>query len=241
MTNQTLSLQITKKLEIVFTSAGADYSLDDPQWAINWFDVKSKWLYDLYNKLAYPHVAKVGGKPFFKGRLIERLLGDLLDERKMLLIVNYGNAQSFLDMIGNREFQMKSLVREAAVKDFTFGFVRRTDVEESSIVKAAKYEGDKKYLVHHFKNDHQSVNIQAIKSEAESHGIRLHFSGIKSARLGGKKEGKELKNAPFLMDGILIFEADSETRFAEQINTEFYQKFIEQNDSNYLGLFDREF
>ena len=96
-------------------------------------------------------------------------------------------------------------------------------------------------MVHHFKNDQQTVDLQALKSEAESIGITIHFSGIKSARLGNKKEGKELKNAHFLMDSLLVFETDNEAGFDELISTEFYQGFIDQNQRNYIGLFGREF
>jgi len=143
-------------------------------------------------------------------------------------------------MVGNRKFQLKSLVRQAAVKYFTFGFVKRTDADEHPMLKTGKYDGEMKYLVHHLKNDHQSIDEQTISSQAEKQGIVLYFFGTKSARLGGKREG-ELKNAPFLMDSIILFEADNATSFDELISSELYQEFIDQNESNYIGLFGREF
>ena len=59
MNKTTKTAQATKNLEISIISAGPDYSLEDPIWAINWFDVKSKRLYDFYNILAFPHVKKL--------------------------------------------------------------------------------------------------------------------------------------------------------------------------------------
>ena len=241
MTNQTLSLQVTKKMEIVLTPAGSDYSVDDSQWAINWFDVKSKWLYDLYNKLASPHVYEVGGRPFFKGRFIKRLLGEPSDEREILLIVNYTKAQDFLDMVGNKKFQIKSLIRESAVKDFTFGFVKRNDSEERPELKVGKYDGQMKYMVHHFKNGHDSVDVEGLKSAAEAQGVSLHFSGIKAVMVERKQSGGELKTASFLMDSILLFESADEEKFELLLEMDHYQNFIQQNESNYIGVFGREF
>ncbi len=239
MNNTFKTAQVTKNLEISVISVGPSYSLEEPVWAINWFDVKSKKLYDFYNTIASSHVAKVGGKAFFKGSLAKRLLGEDADERAVLLIVTYNKPDDFLEMLMNKAFQLKSIVRELAVKEFTFGFTKRIDDGEPP-KGSGKYEGKLFYMVHHFKNKHQPIDTKAIKEFAASRDIFTHFSGIKSALIGRKKSGEQLKTVPFLMDGILVFAAFEESQFHQFITTDYYKEFINQNQSNYIGIFNRE-
>lgn len=233
------TVQITKNLEISIISAGPDYSLDESIWAINWFNVKSKRLYDFYNIITDSNIKKVRGRFFFKGRLKKWLLGEMKDEREMLLIVTYYKAYDFLEMIMNKTFQLKNIVRKLSTKDFTFGFTKRIDDGEPPKIKSI-YEGKLIYMVHHFKNNHQLIDSKAIKEYAATKDIFTHFSGIKSALICSKKTGEQLKTAPFLMDGILIFGAFESSQFDEFIASDFYQDFISQNKSNYIGLFNRE-
>lgn len=240
MSNTSKSVQVTKDLEVSIISAGPGYGLNDPVWAINWFDVKSKWLYDFYNLLVIRHVINVGGRPHFKGKLVKRLIGESEYEREVLLIVNYPQPTSFLNMLMNKKFQLKSIIREMAVKDFTFGFMKRVDDGEPPKVRG-KYDGKLIYLVHHFKNNHKLIDTPSIKEFAASRDIFTHFSGVKSALVGRKKSKGKLKTAPFLMDSMLIFGAFEVSQFDDFISSSFYQDFISQNQNNYIGLFKREF
>jgi uncharacterized protein (DUF1330 family) len=240
MNNAFISKQITKEIEVSIINAGPNYNLEDVVWAINWFDVKNKGLYDFYNVIASPHVGKVGGRALFKGRLKKKLLGEQSDEREVLLIVSYPKPDNFLDLLMGKMFQLKSIVRELAVKDFTFGFMKRLDDGERPRGRIKKYDGKLIYMVHHFKNNHQLIDTNTIKDLAAEQDIFTHFSGIKSALVGRRKGGGKLRTSPFLMDGMLIFGAFEASQFDDFIQSEYYQNFIEQNQSNYIALFNRE-
>jgi len=239
MNNTFIAKQITKEIEVSIISAGPEYSLDEAIWAVNWFDVKNKGLYDFYNIIASSHVRQVGGSALFKGSLIKRISGDKNDERKVLLIVSYPKPDSFLEMLTSKMFQIKSLIRELAVEDFTFGFMKRLDDGEMSSGNFKKYEGNLIYMVHHFKSQN-TIDTSSIKELAAEQDIFTHFSGIKSALVGRKKKDGKLRTSPFLMDGMLIFGAFEENQFEGFIASEFYKTFISQNQSNYIALFKRE-
>ena len=240
MKQASLTQKISNNLNISIMSAGPKYNLVDPVWAINWFNVKSKWLYDLYNYMAVSHVISVSGIPFFKGRLIRRIEGFEMDERELLLIVNYPSPSAFLTMIKSKLFQLKSLVRISAVKDFTFGFMRRQDDGGISQSKGSKYERNLIYMVHHFKHNNTEVNAIKIKEQATLFDIFTHFVGTKSHIVGRRKKSDRLKTAPFIMDGLIVLGAFEESQFQEFLNSPFYQEFIREKKSNYLGLFTRE-
>lgn len=235
-----LTEPVSGGLNISVISTGPEYSLSDPIWAINWFDVKSKSLYDFYNSIAVSHVKSVKGIPFFKGHLIRRIEGQDVDERELLLIVYYPSPESFLTMIKSKVFQVKSLLRVWAVKDFTFGFMKRRDDGKMPKSSFSKYEGKLMFLVHHFKNGHIGFDALKLKDLAASYDVFTYFSGIKSHLIGRRRKNDKLKTAPFNMDGLLIFAAFEETQFEVLLNSLSYQEFIKDNQSNYIGLYSRE-
>jgi hypothetical protein len=149
--NQTsLSENISNDREISIISISPKYNLIDPIWAINWFNLKNKRLYDFYNYLALPHLLFINAKPLFKGRLIRRIEGNDSDEREMLLIVDYPSPGSFLKMVKSKVFQFKGILRILAVKDVTFGFMKRQDDDGKNEITPSKYESSLVYLVHQF-------------------------------------------------------------------------------------------
>jgi hypothetical protein len=204
MKQASLTQKISNDLNISIISAGPEYNLVDPVWAINWFNVKSKWLYDLYNYMAISHVISVSGSPFFKGRLIRRIEGFDIDERELLLIVNYPSPNAFLNMVKSKLFQLKSIIRISAVKDFTFGFMSRQDNGDTLQRKDSDYERNLIYLVHHFKNNSIKVDAVNIKEKAALFDIFTHFVGTKSHIIGQIKNSNQLKTTPFIMDGLII-------------------------------------
>lgn len=240
MKQASLTQKISKDLNISIMSAGPKYSLVEPVWAINWFDVKSKWLYDLYNYMVISHVISISGYPFFKGRLIRRIEGFDIDERELLLIVHYPNPGAFLKMIKSKLFQLKSIIRISTVKDFTFGFMCRQDNGDMLQQKSSNYERNLIYMVHHFKSNNNEVDAIRFKEQAALFDVFTHFVGIKSHIIGQRKKSNQLKTAPFIMDGLIVLGAFEESQFQEFLNSPFYQNFINENKSNYLGIFSRE-
>lgn len=240
MNNASLTEPVSGNIDISVISAGPEYNLSDPIWAINWFDLKSKWLYDLYNILALHHVREVGAMPFFKAKLIKRIEGQDSDERELLLIVNYPSPESFLTMIKSRAFQTKSILRLMAVKEFTFGFMKRADNGQAPSVRPSRYEGKLIYMVHHFRNGHVRFDASKIKDMAASFDVFTHFAGMKSHLIGRRKKNDRLKTAPFFMDGLVILGAFEESQFEDLLHSLSYQEFIKGNASNYMALFSRE-
>ncbi|MDA2910832.1 hypothetical protein MYX04_07875 [Nitrospiraceae bacterium AH_259_D15_M11_P09] len=70
-----MTRQITRGTKIVFEAVHDKDALTNPLFAINWFNTRSLWLYNIYNKLASRSLFRVGGKVLFKGRVTETLLG----------------------------------------------------------------------------------------------------------------------------------------------------------------------
>ena len=240
MSQTSITEAVSSNMEISIISTSPEFNLEDPIWAINWFDLKSKWLYDFYNLLAFPHVNAVGARPFFKGRLIKKLEGELHHQREMLLIVNYPSPSGFLSMLKSTVFQLKSIVRVLSVKVFNFGFMRRLDDGEAPSQNPNKYLGKLVYLIHHMSGEIQQSALTDLKEYAVSYDIFTHFIGVKSHLIGRREPNDKLKTAPFHMDCLVVLGAFEEEQFHSLINSPFYQELLKSSKSNYLGLYSRE-
>ena len=60
----------------------------------------------------------------FKGRLLKQTAGDEALRRSTILLVHYPSVSAFLNLMGNRYFNVVGLLRLLAVKDFTFGLTQ---------------------------------------------------------------------------------------------------------------------
>lgn len=240
MANQTITIALNKKVSLTITSANEAFSLDSPIYAINWFNLKSEWLYDFYNLLAYPHVRTVKGKGVFKGKMLEKWEGEKQFDRNFLLIVGYPKVDNFLQMVSNKIFLLKSLVRLATVKDFIFGFTHRFDENESTAKIGRKYKGSDKYMVHIFqnKNDTTSIDYDMLRKLA-TNNTRLYYGGLKAAYVGKSENNGELKNNPFFVDGILVWSAAKRQHLSAMMNSDSYKQFKEEREYNNIYLFKR--
>ncbi len=66
-TNNSLKRQLTKSISIEVIPVDGSKEINERVWAINWFNFKRKWLYNLYNLLASKYVVQVGGQLLFNG------------------------------------------------------------------------------------------------------------------------------------------------------------------------------
>jgi len=240
MANQTITVALNKKVSLTVTSTNEAFSLDSPIYAINWFNVKSEWLYDFYNLLAYPHVRAVQGKGIFKGKMLEKWEGDEQFDRNFLLIVGYPKVANFLQMVSNKIFLFKSLIRLAAVKDFIFGFTYRFDENESTAKIGRKYKGSDKYLVHIFQNkkDATSIDTDMLK-KLSTNNTTLYYGGIKAAYIGKSENNGELKNNPFFVNGILVWSAANRQHLKTMMDSDSYKNFKREQEHNNIYLFKR--
>jgi uncharacterized protein (DUF1330 family) len=235
MNSEVKSVNVTKNTTISIDPFHADSNLEQPLWAINWFNLKSRRLYDFYNLLVKNHVKKVGGQLLLKGVVLERWEGKKEFDREMLLIVNYPSADAFLKMISNKFFLLKSIIRIRSVKDFVFGFVDKQKMVSDIPAQVHEKSGVKDYYVVHF---YQKEKKNATLKDEIVEGVNLFFHGCKAAELVRTEKGKS-QRAPFFIDGLLIWRSESTEKLKEFINSKLYQDFKKQHISDNIYLFDR--
>ncbi|WP_422359908.1 hypothetical protein [Reichenbachiella sp.] len=233
-----ISAEIAHKTTASVISTNSDTRLDEALWAINWFDLKRGWLYGLYNRLAYQHVKAVGAYPIFKGQLEKVLVSNDRLQRDMLLVVRYPKAQSLLNMLSVKLFQVKSLLRTAAVKHFQFGFMKQQNQTEEN-PPALKYDGKLKFLVH-MNEEGNAQHIEQLIAYATSQEVFPYFIGSKSAIVGLQKGKERMKTINFLLSHVLIFSAFDNETLEAFVNSDPYQKLIQKNGSNFSGLYHRK-
>jgi len=212
-------------------------------WAVNWFDLKIPWMYQLYGLIASRFVRKVSGRLYFKGNLIRQIEGPAEHKRENLLIGCYPGARKFLDLVDFKIFQMVSVLRIAAVKKFVFGFTENIiDESESSGARDNRFHKDHTYLVHHFRGEANWLrnNRQDLFASAQQHHMSVYFCGLTSAHIVREKSGQQ-KSAEFFMDGILLFAASSEVDIENFTKDDMYTTFMHDNTENSLYLFSRTY
>ena len=230
---QTRSFRISNKTTIHISASDKQSDLNKPLYAINWFNIKSKKLYNLYGALVFSHVKKVGGEVVFKGKVSETLSGNDKLKRESLLIVKYPNADGFLGLFAQKMFLVKSLLRIKAVKDFVFGFTKMTAGSAVATQKPKRYIGDNCYMIHVIKGEKYELNKNV--NEETSAGINLFFDGQKIAYIGRSADGDKVKNGPFFIERILIWEADQVKTLEKWIDSNVYP--IQKRDIDSEGFY----
>lgn len=206
-----LHARISADSSVYIRALDDSIAADQSVYALNWFDERSGWLYDLYNWLAAASVRKVGGRPFFKGRVQQVLYGEPPERRETLLIVRYPALTAFRDMLQNRYFQLVSLLRLLAVKRFTFAFSRRLD-------EAGDFSADdarKVYALHFYRGE--SSLPDAVLPLASEYDIRLRFAGRVKALLWYGDTRQLREQVPNLMQVAMLYEADSVGQLRQMI------------------------
>ena len=215
-------------------------SFRDPVYAINWFNTNAKWIYNFYNLLAARSVFKIGGKVFFKGEWVKTLRGTDEDSRSMLLIVNYPSALKFLELVKDRYFQLISIFRIMAVRNFSFGFTDRLDSEKDWENTGSDFDRSKAYAIIHFKATQLlSEHLPEIKNIAESHDVKIYYVGqISSLLYSGNRSGEETQ-VPCLLDGLILLEGNNCSQLEAMVIAPQYQELSAQFESSYIALLKR--
>ena len=233
-----LTARVTNSLQVCVQPKYDNGDHTHPVHAINWFDTRSLWLYNLYNVIAASSVSKVGGIPLFKGRWLETLHGLEQDQRETLLLVRYPGAESFTRMLANRLFQVTSVLREIAVKNFSFGLSRATTVDLTEWGS----NDTQHYLVHHWTSSDQKPSgdeLERFRAEA----IRLDVSVVFSARieytLELKKARSESTPVPCLMHYMLLLSHTDDKALRSCVAGDAYQAALELTDTSYIALMHR--
>ncbi len=232
--NNLLKRQLTGAISVEIVPVNGASEIKERIWVVNWFCYKTRWLYKLYNKLASKYAFRVGGQVLFKGHNQKTLLGEDTYARQTLLIVTYPNISNFLEMLTIKAFQLVSLLRVNAVKDFVFGFTKRVDRYEDTVTPIMKEKS--RYLVFHYQGKSDPSTIVEL---AKAQGLTPYFAGKKIAQIKRFEKGKEAVLAPFFMDGMMIFEVETEAVIKSFVESIDFTQLIEGNTSNYAAIFTR--
>ena len=208
---------------------------DETVYAINWFNTRSALVYDFYNWLAVRSVRKIGGAPFIKCKLERTLLDDEALRRDVLLIVKYPSLQNFRGMLENTMFQLVSLLRTAAVSEFTFGFTKRQDKgadlpphnsKAKSVIGVIQYSGE--------------LDSEKLHSLLEKNAdIDLYYSGLIGGEIGTGKQSDGCNRVPCIISGIHVLKAESAQVFDRLIENPEFQSLTQTPKQIYAGLYKR--
>lgn len=236
-----LSTNISKTEKVLIVPVVEHFDEQADMCAINWFDLKTPWMYRLYGLIASIFVRKVSGKLYFKGNLIRQIEGPAEKIREHLLIVCYPGARKFLDLVDFKVFQMISVLRLAAVQKFIFGFTENIlDKSESTGANDSRFNKEQIYLVHHFrgKSNWLRNNRQDLFTAARQHNMQVYFCALTTAHIATEKSAQQ-KSGEFFMDGIVLFAANSEVDIENFTKDHLYTTFMRNNDEDSLYLFSR--
>lgn len=229
-----LQAKITAKACAYIEAVNASVDLSQPVFAINWFNTKALWLYNLYNILASVSVKKVGGYPFFKGRVKEVLGGNLKLYRDVLLIVNYPSAKDFARMIENFYFKLVSLFRIMAVKDFTFGHSQPINSGQP----VHDDNKDKAYVMLHYRADHSTAQELMNDIEANTE-IEIFYAGQIAALVYSGDSEKAREQIPCLMDGVFLLRADNLEQIKSFAAQDAFSNTLKETETYFLATLER--
>jgi len=237
---------------------------EHPVHAINWFDTRLLLLYNFYNLLAGRSVARVGGTPLVKGKLISRIVGTDASQRQILLLVRYPSPAQFKTMLESTYFKLVSVLRGLAVKNFTFclshaqGVTPVADINTQSDTKANFTPDDKLvsnsdekldknndrfestgtvFGIHHFRGD--DACLEGIRNALALSSLNVTFSSLKTHQLSVYKGNSLSQTVPSIMDGIVLFNCSDAMTLERVTQSTEYQSAIEQTESSFIGLYQR--
>jgi len=245
MPNNTVSVtaNIIASIRVHITALRPDFQLQQPVYALNWFNTSCLWLYNFYNFLATRSVRNIDGIPFFKARVDRTLHGDIDDRRAIVLIVRYPSIENFKAMMESRYFQLVSIIRGNAVKQFTFGFSSRLDTHDTqNSLPIATIDDHGVYAIHHYRSrDNNDLFSDQIRQTAKTSGVELVFSSKVSARLYAQQGEKEASAVDTIMDGCLILQAQADSDIETLIESDAYQALIATTQSSFIATLNRIF
>ena len=198
--------QVTKRTKLVVQ--GSKQALDNPLFAINWFETRVGWLYHLYNHLSAGRLYKIGGRIFFKGKVAKTIAGDESLARDYLLIINYPSAQHFLDLNADTLFKIFSVLRLITVKNFSFVLHQRIDGPQLLSHKRQQWSKNDAFALLHFSTKEPTEDVVSmLRKIAGGARIRVHFAGRQAATLAVQSGNEPPRDLPFVTQHVVIIEA----------------------------------
>lgn len=232
----------TKKLlgqDVTITGLSPEVNLDDYLWTFNRSNVRIRWMYDLYLRMATGVAYRMGARFYFMGYESKCLQTDPEIARNIWLLIAYPTADNFLNLFVNLFFQSMNLtIGTISISDRLFGFAKRLDKGGSLLDKRIDYTGDKSYLIHYFKKPGEhplAPHKSALSEAAVAQGATVFFMG---ERVGTLSIGGTALPSP--SDGAIIFEGPDEATLESLLAQPAYQAFMEQTTGDYIALYERK-
>ena len=229
----TAQRQITKGTKLILE--GESEALQGPLFAINWFDTSVAWVYHLYNRLASGRLAKAGGKPHFKARVTEHLLGDASLGRKHLLIVRYPSAEHFLNLVSDKIFQLFSVLRMVSVRRFSFVMHRRQHGEDTIQPPLTNA-----YALLHFHADSSVERIlDKFQQIASGHGASVVFTSHRAVTVASQSNQADPQVLPFVTHTVVLFCAQDANRIRSMFDSEPFTDLLPSSEHCFGAMLHR--
>jgi len=161
----------------------------------------------------------------------------------VVLIVRFPSIKNFKTMMDSRYFQLVSIIRGIAVKQFTFGFSSRLDTHDvTNSLPISKNDNEGVYAIHHYRNrDNNDEITEQVRELAKAAEVDLFFSSKVSARLYAQQGDKEPSAVDTIMDGCLILQAQTDIDIENLIASDEYQAQIATTQSSFIATLNRIF
>ena len=228
MSGSYVERNVTRKMRIRIR--GEEAALQNPLFAINWFDTRAAPIYHLYNLLAGPRAFKAGAKALFKGKVQDTIYGNPDLKRNYLLIVNYPSANHFLDLVSDKIFQIFSVLRIAAVKHFSFVMHQRHQGNQLLKDRVPKENKQGAYAVVQLSESPEASGgedlTSAIESLAKQNNVELFFGGSAAGRVSTVTLDDEETVLPAITDQTFVFKATSDTAIRDLLLSSEFQNLI---------------
>lgn len=233
----------TKKLlglDVTINGLYPNVDLNDYLWTFNRSNVRIRWMYDLYLRMATGVAYRMGARFYFMGYESKCIQADPEITRNIWLLIAYPTADNFLNLFVNLLFESMNLtIGTLSIQERLFGFSKRLDQSDSLPDKRIDYEGDNSYLIHYFKKPGEQLlkkHKDALTEAAIAQGTTVFFMGERVATLS--MGGTAL---PSPSDGAMIFEGPDEATLEGLLTQPAYQTFMEQTTGDYIALYERKF
>ena len=218
--------------------AGDLNAIEGPLFAINWFDTRIAPIYHLYNTLAASRVNKINGKVLFKGKVGEMISGNPAWARKYLLIVNYPSGHQFLKLISDKIFQVMSVLRIAAVKDFSFVFQQRTGEPQLLEKLTTKFDSSLHHTVVHFSlPDAETAQdrFAELGEIAKQHQCEIFYIGTVAGKVTIISEKKGREPMAFITDCTALIQSNTAEPLAKLWQSESMRSFIDRTEDHFAA------
>jgi|GEM_PF-2672146 len=212
---------------------GTQKSLDNPLYAINWFDAQPAWLYHLYNYVASSRLTKIGGRPLFKGKTKATLSGDEALRREFLLIVNYPSANHFLNLMSDKPFLLFSVLRMMSVRRFSF--VMHDAVEPTEL------GADMHYTVVHFDSDNPNDHRERLMRLAEEYGVKPAFVGEKRVVVSSSNKEGEKSPMSFVTPNTVVLAAETDSQLIDALGRDQFREWAASVKQHYAAIVERTY